>query len=259
MLNIHTLKKIILFFCFCISLSTQAQILRVGPKVGLQVSRSNFEDREFQRDYRRIPALAFHAGMVMNVKVSDIFSLQTEFLYQENRKHIESELAGDWLKECYQYLSLPALIRVTFPMGHNEIYVNAGPNISYWLGGRGEVMHSEVFDFELETLKYEMVFGEGNDDYQYVIYSPNRFQLGLDLGIGAVFPLGAQYLMVDLRFTAGHTNMVKDDVKYLPLSFYEDNLLHSQQVLSLSIAYIINLDFHELNTKGKSTSTQKER
>jgi len=203
--------------------------------------------------------MAFHAGMVMNVKVSDIFSLQTELLYQENRKHIESELLGDWLKERYRYLSLPALIRVTFPMGHNEIYVNAGPNISYWLGGKGEIMHSEVYDFDLETLKYEIIFGGRTDDYRYVVDSPNRFQLGLDIGMGAVFPLGAKYLMVDLRFTAGHTNMVKKEVKYLPLSFYEDNLLHSQQVLSLSLAYILNFDFHELNTKGKSTGKQKER
>lgn len=255
----HSLIKIILFFYLFIGLTAEAQILRVGPKGGIQLTRSIYEDSDFQKNYQRIPTLAFHAGMAMNVKVSDIFSLQTEWLYEESRKHIEDRVLPEWQKETYRYLSLPVLLRVSLPAGYNEFFFNAGPRISYWLSGQGEIMHGEVLDFEMETLKYQMIFSGNGDDRSYFINDANRFQLGLDFGIGAIFPMGSQSLMVDIRYSVGHTNMVKRDVKYLPLAFYDDNLQHSQQMLSLSLSYLFNLDFHELSTKGKSTGKQVER
>lgn len=225
----------------------------------MQLSRSTYDDLAFHESYQRIPALAFHAGMAVNVKVSDLFSLQTEWLYEESRKHIEHRLLGDWQKETYRYLSLPLLLRVSVPSGYNEFFFNAGPRISYWLGGEGEIMHGEVLDFEMETLRYEMVFSESGDNFRFPIQDANRFQLGLDFGVGALFPMGTQSLMVDFRYFVGHTNMVKSDIKYLPLTFYEDNLQHTQHMLSLSLSYLFNLDFHELKTKGKSTGKQVER
>jgi hypothetical protein len=253
------LKKIIIFVFTVFSLACQAQLVRVGPKAGLQLSRTTYEDREFHSRYSRIPSLAYQVGVVMNLKVSDLLSLQSELFYEETRKHIESKLADDWQKETYQYLSLPALLRFSFPLGFSEIYVNAGPKISYWLTGKGEVSHSEVFEFELETLQYDMIFQGNESDFRYFIDQPNRFQLGLDFGIGALFPVGTQFIVVDVRYTATHTNMVKSDVNYIPLSFYEENLLHRQQLLSLSLAYIFDLDLREIKKKGKSSDDQTDR
>ena len=253
------MRKILIFLFTVLSLASQAQILRVGPKAGIQLSRSTYEDGEFHRNYRRIPSFSYHAGVAINIKVSNLLSLQTEFLYEETKKHIESKLAGDWQKESYQYLSMPALLRFSFPVGISEIYINAGPKISYWLSGRGEVVHSEVFEFELETLQYDMIFRGNESEFRYFIDQPNRFQLGLDFGIGALLPVGTHSIMIDVRYTAAHTNMVKDQVKYLPLSFYEDNLLHRQHILSLSLAYIFDLDLREIKKKGKSSGDQKDR
>lgn len=240
------------------TISVQGQVLRFGPKVGLQATRTIFDETASKERYSSFPSLAFHAGAMVNIKASELFSLQTELLYHQTRKHIENKAAGDWQKETYEYLSLPLLLRFSYPWKHNELYVNAGPSVSYWLAGKGKVFHSEVFEFELDILEYEMAFDGNEDTYRYIIEEPNRLQLGLDIGAGAILPLGPNYLMVDLRYTFGHTNMAKGAENYLPLSFYEEDLLHTQQVLSLSVAYLINFDFYTMRTKGKSSGRKTE-
>lgn len=240
------------------ALSAQAQILRFGPKVGIQATRSVYDQPSSKQVYSSYPSLAYHAGGVMNVKVSDMFSLQTELLYLQTRKHVENKLAGDWQRESYQYVSLPMLLRASYPWGHNELYINAGPVVSYWLSGKGKVHHAEVFEFDVDVLEYEMAFSGNEDTYRYLIREPNRLQLGVDVGLGAVFPMGPNFLMVDLRYTFGHTNMVKANNSYLPLSLYREDLLHTQQVLSLSVAYLVDFDFRTMRTKGKSTGKKSE-
>lgn len=256
--NCSALKKIILFVFLLSSLIAEAQILRVGPKAGIQASRTIFDNPSTKTAHFSYPSLSFQAGGVLNIKVSEMFSLQSEFLYHHIKKSVENKNAGDWQKESYQYLSIPLLLRASLPWGHNELYFNAGPSISYWLAGKGRVYHSEVFEFDLEVLEYEMAFSGEEASNRYIIQDPNRVQLGVDIGAGAVLPMGTNFLMVDLRYTFGHTNMVKTNEKYLPLSFYREDLQHTQQVLSLSVAYLLNLDFYIMRTKGKSTGKKSE-
>jgi len=251
-------KKIILFGLLFTPTLVEAQVLRVGPKVGIQASRTVYNEPEMVDIYRSYPSLAYHAGGVMNVKVSDMFSFQTELLYQITKKHVENREIGDWQKESYQFLSLPLLLRASMPWGRNEIYVNAGPSISYWLAGRGEVFHGEVLEFDMEVLPYDIAFSGEEDTYRFIVEEANRFQLGLDLGIGTVLPMGRNFLMVDLRYTFGHTNMARETESYIPLPFFRHDLLHTQQVLSLSAAYLFNFDIYSMRTKGKSSGKKKE-
>ncbi len=251
-----SLIAILFLMCFTFS---EAQVLRVGPKAGILASQPLHDEPAYREEFRSIPALGFQAGAAMNVKVSERFSLQSEFMYQRVGKHVKSNFVSDFHKERFDYLSLPLLLQASHRIGYSEFYINAGPSVSYWLGGKGKVKTGEVLEEGIEVLDYTITFdrtAEANNVF-FVGNNPNLFQLGLDVGGGVYLPVGAQLLMLDLRYTWGHTNMVREQESYIPISFFNDDLRHSHQTLTLSVAYLFSFDIYQLSTKGKSTSGKK--
>lgn len=159
-------------------------------------------------------------------------------------------------REHYNYLSAPVLLRGTVPLGNFEVYINAGPSVNYWLGGKGFLRHTELIELEIFEVDYRIAFGEQVRDEltsgTIHVTRPNRIQLGLEGGTGVLIPLRDTYLMVDLRYHWGHTNMAKPDSEYVNLVFYNDNLSFANHSFSVSFAYLYQLDLVKLTRKGKS-------
>src|SRR5690606_4507484 len=115
------------------------------------------------------------------------------------------------------YLSVPLLLRTSFRRGYTDYYFNVGPNLQYWLGGHGNIMLDELIEPGYpQGVKYDISFGEGQTSFEEVYPTkPNRLQLGLDIGGGALLPMKKQFLMLDLRYTWGHTHLGKEGGRYL--------------------------------------------
>jgi len=245
------LKHILIILGLFFPLFLKGQVIRVGPKLGVHASQALHDDENYRQEFRSIPVPGYSSGMVLNVKVSDLFSLHSELLYSRVHKYVRSRLISDYQKEKYNYLQLPVLLRASHRLGSQEVYINAGPSIGYWLGGEGVVRTAEVLEEDLQERPYKIGF-PGESSFA-VVSDPNRIQLGLEVGGGIIFPLGTKALMIDLRYTWGHTNMAKSNASYLSYSFFNDDLRHSQQVLSLSLAYLLDVDIYTMSTKGKSS------
>ena len=250
-------RYIIVSFLLFTSLNSNGQHIRTGFKFGAQLSRPYYDNDNFYKEYTPERRLGFNAGGIVDWKASNYFALHVELLYNRVNKHLEGTDGYSVNHDQFNYLTVPVLLRGSVPVGQAELYINAGPSINYWLGGRGFVRHTELIELEVYELDHRVTFSDQfTDDYTsdvVHITNANRIQLGLDVGTGVMLPLNGRYLMVDLRYSWGHTNMAQSDAKYLEgLLYYNDDLSFAHHSLSASVAYLFEFDLIKLTRKGKS-------
>ena len=250
------LKYLIVYLSCLSALTAHAQVIRVGPTIGAQLSRPFYDSRDYSKVYEPVYGLSFQAGGVLQIKASDYFALHTELLYRQVSKRTNGTDNYTVSRDTYNYLSAPILLRGSFPVGQWEVYLNGGPSISYWLGGHSYLRHSELIELEVYELDHRIAFREAPTENLFTeplyVNNANRIQLGLELGSGFMVPLNGRYLMVDLRYRWGHTNMGHEDSRYTTLIFYDDDLSFATHSWAVSLAYLIEFDLVKLTRKGKS-------
>ena len=239
-----------------------SQIL-VGPVAGANFSWVSFDDKDLKGTYKVIPMWGYHAGMHVAFKVRKRFFLHSSFLYSTKGKVIEGK-DDEYLRNevKYSYIDVPILYTVDFKgkIGKSKefkYYLGIGPNISYWLGGKGTFNNSELVEVFEPELSYKVVFKQDEDnlpDDQMNVADPNRLQLGLAFGAGLEFePAPRQRMMLTLRYELGHTFFSKtSDGYFSSVLTYQDEMRSRNQGLRLSVAYLVDLKTAE-RKKGKST------
>ena len=249
------------FFLF-LSFGTAVAQFRLGPLAGGSVSRFIYEDEEYKSLYKTSFKPGYHVGMALNYRVSKLYSLHTEFSYMKKgiKVRYTDALVNIHNRAGFHYLSAPVLLRFSFHknIGHQHIeyYANVGPEVNYWLGGRGVLETSERADFiKDEELKYKVSFKEDQDFGNHMIVKdPSRVQMSLGLGGGAIVDLSrTQNLAFDVRASLGigksfHGN--QDGGQY-GLNMYAENLEGVHHTLSVTAAYLMNFDLKMLR-KGKA-------
>jgi hypothetical protein len=251
----------------CITWGVHAQIL-VGPVVGGNLSWTTFDNKDNKDSYSVSPIISFHAGGSLAFRVQKRFFLQTSILYAQKGREMEGKLDPLFKEKItYKYIDMPLLYTAEFKakMGKDKYYkwyLGAGPNLSYWLGGKGVMQNSELNENLVDELPYTITFGKKQEnvkDDEMNIASPNRFQLGLNFSAGVIFePMGMHKIMLTTRYHLGHTFLSADSKGVFGSSymFYEEDLRIRNQELLVSLHYFIDLKTEERN-KGKSTSKIK--
>src|SRR5262245_23241446 len=141
------LTGMLLFVCLG---TASAQIIRAGIKAGPQLSWVTMDDQAFKSEFNVEPVVGFHAGGVVQFKVMDRYFLNTEYIYSQKGKTVTSKIDPNLNdKVVYHHIDVPILFAMHFKAKLSDTrqfkwYINAGPNISYWLGGKGEVNSSEL-------------------------------------------------------------------------------------------------------------------
>lgn len=141
--------------------------------------------KDFKKGYWGLQAGAsFQAG------INEYFSLVPElyFVMKGGRLDNNNPITGQETKIRFNTLDLPLMARLHLC----NLYVNAGPVISYNLGGRIKTERNGTLSGE----KTKMEFGS-----QYGTYS--RWDAGLQFGMGYEFKLKKSRLLLDLRYHFG--------------------------------------------------------
>lgn len=245
----------------------KAQIL-IGPVAGPQVSWVSFDDKDSKAMYSRQPVYGFHAGMGLSFRVHKRFFLHTAFLYSTKGKYLEGK--KDELlrfKANYRYIDVPMVYTVEFlhKVGKTKQYkffFGIGPNVSYWLGGKGYLENTQLTEVLVDHIDYKIVFDHEENDYkdnEMNVNGANRLQLGLNLQTGFVFePLGYQKIMVTLRYEAGHSFLSPEQKGTFRLTNeYYDDLRTRIQGFRVSFSYLVDLR-NEDSKKGKSTINKRK-
>lgn len=260
-------------FAFTSLFSINAQIL-VGPVVGGQINGMVFDDKSNKDVYKLKPIVNFHAGASLAFRAlsQKRFFLLTSILYSQKGKLLESNDNGNTRNEAkFRYIDMPILYTAEFKakLGREKVYkwsFGVGPTISYWLGGKGVLIHNDLNENVINPpnydLSYKITFKGDSlvESDEMNIQEPNRIQLGLNAALGLIFePYGQHKIMVTARYAFGQSFLAKsgDGVFGLPgVLYYEDELQVRSRELVLSFHYYLDLKTDQ-RKKGKSTSKVK--
>lgn len=240
----------------------------MGPVAGPQLSWVSYDDKGNRNLYSQYPTVGFHGGFGCSFRVHKTFFLHTALLYSQKGKRLSGK-EDELLKQHtnYRFIELPMYYTVEFRqrVGKTRQYkwfLGLGPNVSYWMGGRGTLENTQLSELLVNRINYRVVFskkpGEFADDEMNVT-DPNRFQFGLVFAGGIVLePLGYQKIMVTMRYELGHSFMSPTGVGQFNLTNeYFDDMRVRPQGFRLSFSYLIDLKTEE-SKKGKSTINKKK-
>jgi len=236
--------------------STKAQLL-IGPKIGAQATVMQYDRfKDYSDSVTTSIVPGFSIGSVVNVAINKPFSLQFEVNYSLKGRAIKGNF-DPYVKhkERNHYIEVPALLRFSAGNKYKKYYINVGPNLSYWLGGSGNITTSALHGSGAQEHPYHISFkGNKNEIGRVYIQEPNRLQIGLDFGAGMQFPANkGRKVMVELRYSEGHSYMGRAYSVMNNIENYSDNLELSGRVLNISCAYVFEHHIHGWK-KGKSTS-----
>ena len=119
-----------------ISTATQAQSIKLGVKAGPNFS--NFNGGISEIDYSS--RTSFHAGVLLEVKVFENFSVQPELLYSSQGAKVEG--INDFNLD---YISVPVMAK--FYILTDRLSLEAGPQFSFLVNDPQKTYDNQEFDF----------------------------------------------------------------------------------------------------------------
>ncbi len=242
--------------------SSIGQIL-VGPVVGGGVSWVSFHESDSRHFYKQTPVPTFHIGGGASFQVRKNFVMHTAVLYSRKGENLSSNVDPDLKhKEIYHFIDVPIVFAREFKinLGANRIikwYAGLGPNIGYWLSGKGSILNNQLLEDGYPTRDYKIDFNNTSTPNTANVNLPdaNRFQLGLNIATGWVFePVGLQKIYFNIRYEIGHTYISKSGLEtFAGINDYQGDMMARNMALRMTLSYLIDLKPAE-RKKGKSSS-----
>jgi len=242
------MKKVYLSFCLLLAASALQAQVTIGPKLGLNV---NYESYQFSGDYAgtsvksREAMVGYQAGVAINLKTSDYFSVRPEVLFNVmggNTSFGDGKSNTRTLKNTYNYLSVPLNFVATFPAGPGKINVFVAPQISIGLGGKYSLKADSSGFFvstqyaKSGTLQTSDVPSNNNGDTRYF----NQMSWGINYGIG--------YQVKGLLFTGQyHMGLTNTQPHYSD----GNQESHRNDVVSKNYGFTIGLTYFFGDTKDE--------
>jgi hypothetical protein len=244
---------------------TFSQLL-VGPEVGVNYSWTAFRDDELKERYKIKPVIGFHVGGHIAFRVRKRFFLHASLLYATKGRELKSTMDGLLNSNArYHYIDMPVNYTVDFKgkIGKGKefkYFLGIGPNISYWLGGKGKFYNSELEEENLGEIRYSIKFNSTDSDPSenaMTVTKANRLQLGLNVVAGLIIePWAKQRFMFSVHYELGHSYLAKSNGAFSGV-YYTEPLRASNQGFRISLAYLVDLKTEE-RKKGKSTINRKK-
>lgn len=195
----------------------RGQTFSLGVKAGAGFSYySNFDKMEGL--LKRSPNIGIDAGLIGNVRLSNLISLQFETLFEQKGEKYKMTLgnSSETAKIYMNYITLPVLLEFSHSFGNFSLFGGVGPYVGYALGGKTVTPDT--------TVKMEY----GKDKFR-------RFDAGASAGLGAGLKAGKGKIFLDLRYNYGFMDI--EQLSKKP----EGYKAHNNRNFVLSFGYIIPL------------------
>lgn len=241
-----------------------AQKYSVGFRAGGTLNWAAFSDKDQKDTFSVRPSTGFTLGALVGFPLKNNYSVIIEGGFSQKSRTINDDESHLENHGTYKFVDGSLLLRKAykFEFGKDipaEWFVNIGPEVSYWLSGKG------YFTARGPKYPYQIEFDKAPDgDLNYLYYnSANRLFFAIVLGVGIKAPLkNNTSITTELRFVSGHTNLGNNKYEYPPREWYSsllnynDTLKMNLKLISLSVAYTFDFDKVE-SRKGKSTLKKK--
>jgi len=241
---------------------SNAQKYSLGFRAGGTVNWASFRDKDQKDTFSVKLSTGFTLGALLGFPLKNNYSVIIEGSFSQKSRTLSDGLLEN--HATYKFIDGTLLLRKAykFQLGANvpaEWFVNIGPEVGYWLSGKG------FFTAGGPEYPYLIEFDKVPDgDMKYLYYNDaNRLFFGLVLGVGIKAPLrNNTAISCELRFVSGHTDLGNNKYEYPPREWYSsllnynDTMRMNLKVLSLSVAYTYDFDKIE-SRKGRSTLKKK--
>jgi hypothetical protein len=178
------MKKIMLAASFLMvaTISLNAQNTTFGIKAGANSNVFYLKTEGTGSDTRySLTKPGFHVGGIVNLQVSENFSVQPQLLFVNKGGKIT--LSGDETEFDFYTIDVP----INLLYNYNGFFIGAGPNISVGVSAKGKVTGQPEID-----LYEDDALGAGSNF--------KRFEIGANATLGYRFPSG---LMFSTNYTPG--------------------------------------------------------
>ncbi len=170
------MKRIIVTSCLflALSLTTQAQIFKLGLKGGINYANQTGTDININSTNYKTEAISnYHIGLLAEVKLGKVFSIQPEVLYStQGAKYDAIDVAKDFTNDI-GYLSIPVMVKINFS---NTFSLEFGPQASFLLSKKNEVSTNSIKNQE------DVDFGAGGGLSIHItksLFLQGRYVVGL--------------------------------------------------------------------------------
>lgn len=195
----YRLPLLFLFLFVGASLSAQNSPLSFGVKAGVNLSNSSYNLKDINPDADKKAKVGFHFGVVAEYALTDAFALQSGLTFTSKGMVIKS--VDLWIPRGeshitqttdMQYLQLPilAVYKIEVEPG-TKIFFNAGPYLSYGIGGKVTT-----------KTRYVNLGDKAEDKQQYDTFKNNIYK---KVDFGVIGGVGAEFgkMFVNLNYELG--------------------------------------------------------
>jgi len=241
--------------------AVHAQNFSLALKGGPSVTWTDFSDtdNDIKAKFGTKPKIGFAVGGLISFPLKNKYSFLSEAGFKQQGRRVTFN-SGTWENNAtYQFIDMSMALRKSFLVKikkdvSTRAFFNVGPDIEYWLNGKGKVGTNAL------TADYEVVFDQPADANFHHNYmnDVNRWLFGMDLGAGIDANITkTQRLLVELRFTYGHTYIgKKNGSSTIDILGFEDNIKSNFKTLTLSASYFFDMDLKK-SKLGKSTKDKQ--
>lgn len=138
------MKKNLISICFILiaTFSANAQFLGLGIKGGINYANQTGTDININSTNYKTEAISnYHIGLLAEVKLGKVFSLQPEVLYStQGAKYKAIDVAKDFTNDI-GYLSIPVMVKINLS---STFSLEFGPQASFLLSKKNEVSTNSI-------------------------------------------------------------------------------------------------------------------
>lgn len=247
-LKATTIIVLITVLCVCNLEKLNAQIF-IGPKAGASFNWMQYDDFA-EKKYKKKPFFGYTAGIATAFQVQKRFLLQVDLMYSQKGKKINGKIDPSFKNYAkYHFLNIPIVYKLHFKEAFGDRafkwYVGVGPNVNFWLGGKGTVMAEELKEEGIEKINYKIIFEDEPATAEkggLYIAEANRVQVGLIFSSGIVLdPAPGQSIIIDFRYEWGHSFMAREKGVFTGIIAHRDDLRARNQAVQISVAYVFDI------------------
>ncbi len=243
--------------------ATYGQKMIIAIKAGATASKNTFSEKADRDEFSHLWKPGFSGAVIINFPLKKSFSFQAETGFSSRGRKIEFN-NGSWHNHAtYHFIDASMMVRKSFPINRkgnasSALFITVGPQMGYWLNGKGKVNGVDQFDYQVKFEKQPDNPATPDFGIMYLT-DVNRKLYGLNIGVGIDAPtLFLQRFMVELRYTFGMTQYGERNSAYNATSGFTDNLRSNENTIVASVAFALNRDSKEAK-KGKPGKTIKPR
>jgi hypothetical protein len=241
---------------------TPSQKYSIGLKAAPNLTIARYRDSDLKDQLDPSFVFGYTVGAQIKFPLKDRYSFFTEVGFARKGRNTQFDLDGR-NKGIYYFLDASMALRKSFKVKlfkdiPTSMFINVGPNIAYWLGGRGTLTYDPG-----GSGRYDIVFDQEptSDFTKYYYNNVNRWLFGLDIGVGGDAPLlRKQKIYSEFRVTLGQTQLGKKNsttsIELVPRP--NDSLLCNLIALQFQLTYTLEFDTRG-SKRGKSTKDKETK